>query len=277
MAVAFVAAVAGAVLGVPVSSPAGATAASSPADARVGAVGVGVSGVFAPDGRTPVTDTTSFPASATVLLTFSGGQCTGFMISERTLATAGHCVHTGAGGQWRSNLVAYPGYDGGRAPYGSCRARAAFAASGWTRSSDPGQDYGAVQLDCAIGTATGWYGLGWTTGPVTGACTVSQGYPADRNATQWRSQDAIHAESASVLYHRHDTSSGQDGSPIFTVDPDDWCPTRPKPFPWPDPDPDPWRVFGIHVSGPSGGGPGAVNNIGTRITELAYRNLMSWR
>ncbi|MEO3928899.1 trypsin-like serine protease [Micromonosporaceae bacterium B7E4] len=274
-AVAFAVAVAGSV--VAGSNPAAATPASSPPDTGAAAAGANVGGVFQPDERTPVTDTTSFPGSATVLLTFTGGQCTGFMISERTVATAGHCVHTGAGGQWRSNLIAYPGYAGDRAPYGSCRARAAFAASGWTRGSDPGQDYGAVQLDCAIGNATGWYPLGWTNESVTGACTVSQGYPADRRSTQWRSQDHIRAETASTIYHQHDTSTGQDGSPLYLSEPDDWCPTRPKPIPLPDPDPDPWTVFGIHTSGPYGGGPGAVNNLATRITQAAYRELMSWR
>ncbi|MFF5075003.1 hypothetical protein ACFY2R_28395 [Micromonospora olivasterospora] len=81
---------------------------------------------------------------------------------------------------------------------------------------------------------------------------------------------------ANLVYVQHDATGGQDGSPIFyRPDPEDLCPLPPRP-PWPWP----WAlrtVLGILSSGPSGGGPGAVNNIGTRITRAAYNNLMLWR
>ncbi|WP_434740559.1 trypsin-like serine peptidase [Micromonospora sp. SH-82] len=134
----------------------------------------------AADNRVPVTPTTTFPASATVLLTYPGGQCTGFMISARTVATAGHCLHTGGSrGFWRSNVVAYPGHDGTSAPFGSCRAVRLFVSPGWLGSpahgfpGDPTQDYGAAQLDCTIGNTTGWYGLGYTTQSLAGSCTAT--------------------------------------------------------------------------------------------------------
>ncbi|MFY1670341.1 trypsin-like serine peptidase [Plantactinospora sp. WMMB334] len=250
----------------------------------------GTRAIFGPDTRVPVNPTTTFPASATVLLTFTGGQCTGFMISERTVATAGHCVHTGgSGGSWRPNIVAYPGHDGTAAPFGSCGAARLFAPAGWTGSAnapgggDPAYDYGAVQLSCAIGTRTGWFGLGYPTQRVTGACTTTHGYPADRPG-QWTSRDVVRAEDASLLYVRHPSTGGQDGSPVFyTPDPDDLCPLPPPlVIPCPCPPPPPCvcpilTVLGILAGGPYGTGPGVTNNIATRLTAPAINNFTQWR
>jgi len=251
---------------------AAAEAAAGNGMADAGVTDIGVNAVFGPDNRVLVDPTTVFPASATVLLTFAGGRCTGFMISYRALATAGHCVHTGgSGGSWHTNMIAYPGHNGVTAPYGSCAASALFAPLGWTQSADPRLDYGVVRLNCGIGDATGWFPIGWTSESLTGMCTVSQGYPNDRPG-QWRSVDQIRAESAGNVYHQHDTTGGQNGSPIYQTDPDEWCPTWPKP-----PIPPRGVVLAIHTSGPYGGGPGAVNNVGTRITQAVYNNLMAWR
>lgn len=255
----------------------------------VSAAGPAAAVVFGPDNRVPVSDTTTYPASATVLLTFNGGRCTGFMISERTVATAGHCVHTGgSSGAWRTNIVAYPGHNGTTAPFGSCAATRLFAPQGWTGSynapgtGDPAHDYGAVQLNCAIGNRTGWYDIGYTTQRVTGACTVTHGYPAERPG-QWTSRDSVRAENTNFLYLQHDFTSGQNGSPVFyTPDPDGLCPLPPQlviPCPCPQP---PClcpieAVLGILTSDPFGGGPGLTNNIATRFTQPAINNLAQWR
>lgn len=265
---------------------------ATPAGAVVGAAPIaGIEAIFGPDNRTPVDPTTTFPASATVLLVFPGGQCTGFLISERTVATAGHCVHSGgSSGTWRTGIVAYPGHDGTTAPFGSCGATQLFAPQGWTGRSnapgvgDPAYDYGAVLLNCAIGSRTGWYDIGYTTRSLTGFCTATQGYPAGRPG-QWKSTDLVRAENANLIYVQHDFTIGQDGSPVFyTPDPDDWCPLPPPPLdiPCPCPPPPPCvcpipAVLGILASGPYGSGPGLGNNLVTRITQPAYQNFQQWR
>lgn len=45
------------------------------------------------------------PERAIGLLTFNGGSCTGWLINANTVATAGHCVHQGNGGSFRTNVV----------------------------------------------------------------------------------------------------------------------------------------------------------------------------
>ncbi|WP_245722881.1 trypsin-like serine peptidase [Micromonospora matsumotoense] len=245
---------------------------------------IGTKAIIGPDTRVPVGSTTTFPASTIVRLVFAGGQCTGFMISERTVATAGHCLHSGgSGGTWRTNVVAYPGHDGTTAPFGGCAALRLFVPANWFSGDDAAFDYGAAQLNCAIGARTGWLNLGYPTRSVTGSCTTTQGYPADRPG-QWASDDVVQAEDASFLYVRHPLVSGLTGSPVFyTPDPDDWCPVRPPlviPCPCPPPPscvcPIP-TVLGILTRGPYGSGPGATNNMVTRVTLPIINNFLQWR
>jgi len=252
-----------------------------PGSAGATATDVGIEAIFGPDNRVQVTDTTRYPASAAVLLTFNGGRCTGFMISERTVATAGHCVHTGgSNGTWRTGIVAYPGHNGTTAPFGSCAAVQLFVPQGWTgrantpSGGDPAYDYGAVRLNCAVGNSTGWYDIAYTTQPLTGTCTISHGYPLDRPG-QWVSEDPIRAENNTYLYVRHAFVNGQDGSVVsYRPDPDDPCPTYPPRWPFPSPR---LTALGILTFGPDGIGPGASHNIAIRITQPVFNNLMQWR
>lgn len=261
------------------------TATATPAAAIPTATDVGIQKIFGPDDRVPITDTTTYPASANVLLTFSdGSRCTGFMISQRTVATAGHCVHTGGSyGRWRTDIVAYPAHDGTTAPFGACAGLQLFAPAGWagypTHSSgaDPAYDYGAVRLNCAVGSQTGWHSIPYTTQPLTGSCTVSQGYPRDRSGL-WASADTIRAENSTFLYVQHDLVSGQDGSAVEYRPPPDDPDDGPCPGPRPPICPCPQlTALGILTSGPDGIGPGISNNIAIRITPAVAINLMQWR
>lgn len=232
------------------------------------AADAGVNVIIGPDGRFPVSPTTAFPASATVLVTFAGGRCTGFMIGESTVAVPGHCVHSGgSGGTWRTNVVAYPGHDGMTAPYGSCTARSLHVSQEWTVSpGNPANDYGAVKLNCTVGRTTGWFNLSSVQSPVD-VCTTTHGYPVDRPG-QWASRDYIRNATTTLFYVQHDSVGGQAGSPIFyngTTEPDDWCPTPRKP---PVP---PRTVLGFMTAASAGG-----FNVGIRITPPVLNNLNNW-
>jgi glutamyl endopeptidase len=121
---------------------------------------LGQESILGQDTRTLVSPTTTYPASATVLITFSAGRCTGWLINANTVVTAGHCVHPGGGGSFypTSSYLVYPGRNGTSSPYGSCTARWLASVNGWTLNRNDQYDYGVIKLNCSVGNITGWYG-----------------------------------------------------------------------------------------------------------------------
>ena len=217
--------------------------------------------IIGSDDRVKVAPTTGFPASATVLVTFSEGRCTGWLIGPDTVATAGHCVHSGGPhGHWRHGVVVFPGRSGATSPYGSCTAKRLNAVAAWTDESDDRYDYGAIKLNCDIGLTTGWYGIFWQKGSLTGLPAEINGYPGDRPLTQWQSADEVRVSQALRLFYRNDTIGGMSGSPVWTDHGVD-CPVC---------------AMAVHAYGLYGARPFALNNHGTRITRQVFDNLMAW-
>lgn len=219
----------------------------------------GIESVIGTDQRTQVTNTTTYPYSAIVHITSSIGGCTGWMISERTVATAGHCVHSGgSGGSWASNVTVYPGRDGSSTPYGSCSATNLYSVTGWTQDRDWNYDYGAIRLDCTVGNQTGWIGF-HTAGSFVGTAENISGYAGDKPyGTQWEHADQVRSESSQKIWYQNDTYGGQSGSPVYeTYDSDCGGPC----------------AIGIHAYGSGGGS----YNSGTRINSSVYNNLNSWK
>jgi V8-like Glu-specific endopeptidase len=56
------------------------------------------------------------------------------------VVTAAHCVHSGAGGSYRSGIGFAPGYRDGDFPAGMWLVRSELVAPGWRERSDPGVD-----------------------------------------------------------------------------------------------------------------------------------------
>lgn len=216
--------------------------------------------IFPPDTRTRVDPTTDYPARATVLLTSSAGRCSGWMIGANTVATAGHCVHGGKGGNWLTNVVAYPGRNGPMSPYGSCTARTLYSVNGWTQNGDYRYDYGAVKINCAIGNTTGWYGMFWTTSSLVGLPTIINGYPGDKPLEQWQSTGEVTKTSEFDVLYSNDMINGDSGAPVYynrspTCNP---C------------------AMAINANN-EGTGFFAGSNRGTRIRQAVFNNLITWR
>lgn len=73
--------------------------------------------------------------------------CSGGAVNSgkrRLVLTAGHCVHSGQGGQWMQNLMFEPGYQFGPGPAGIFPAFQAWAQSGWINNSDHHFDYAII-------------------------------------------------------------------------------------------------------------------------------------
>jgi glutamyl endopeptidase len=240
------------------------TEAAAVAKARLEGVSapIGRESVIGADTRIRVNPTTTYPARATVLITFSAGRCTGWLINANTVVTAGHCVHPGNGTTFypASSYRIYPGYTGSAAPYGSCTAKWLASVQGWTKNGDDRFDYGAIKLNCSIGNTTGYFGFFWTSASLTGLPTLINGYPGDKPLTQWRSSDLVRLTQAQRVFYQNDTTGGMSGSPVYYIRAG--CGIC---------------AMAIHAYGTYGSPPFSTNNHGTRITQTVFNNLIAWR
>jgi V8-like Glu-specific endopeptidase len=121
----------------------------------------------------------------------SGSWCSASAIntaSRRVLLTAGHCVHSGSGGDWRSNLVFVPGYNAfnaDHAPVGMFQAFWLRTFGEWTNNSDPNRDIAFVTTwdggDWGGRVVDTVGGHGWVTNGGTDFDVSIFGYPINRD------------------------------------------------------------------------------------------------
>ena len=203
---------------------------------------------------------------ATVLVTFTGGRCTGWLYGKDVVATAGHCVHTGGpGGAWRSNVRVYPGYDNDaavKAPFGSCTAKWLASVKGWVNSSKQTHDYGAIKLNCTVGNATGWFGYFTTTKSITKLPAIITGYPGDKPFEQWLAAHRVNVSDFRHAYYANDTLGGMSGSAV-------WFDRTSCNGPC---------ALAIHAYRFNGTKfPKSKFNYGTRINKYVFNNLSKWK
>lgn len=101
-----------------------------------------------PDPKTIAAVGPLFDGSSTSIHT-----CTAAVVDSpagNVILTAAHCV-TGSG----AGMVFVPGYDDGRAPYGSWVVTGAYAPAGWLRGQDPESDYAFLVVKPLGTNATG--------------------------------------------------------------------------------------------------------------------------
>jgi V8-like Glu-specific endopeptidase len=114
--------------------------------------------------RTTLIDTTAWPARANVKLyqTYPNGQrssCSGSMIGDRFVLTAGHCIWQPSRGGWASAVTVVPGLDETYTPFGSAEAINLVSVTGYTSDGDKSSDFAMITLDRRIGNTVVWYGL----------------------------------------------------------------------------------------------------------------------
>lgn len=216
---------------------------------------VGAESILGADNRYRITDTRAYPARATVRITSSIGQCTGWMIDDDTVATAGHCLHNGS--SWATGVSVAPGQNGSVKPYGSCGSRGLHSVLGWTRDRNWEYDYGVIKLNCTVGNTVGWYGLRWTTASLNGVASITRGYPGDKPAEQWASNGTVRRSDVRKLFYTNDTVGGQSGSPVY-----DYVNGN-----------GPYGIA-VHAYGTNDGG---ATNSGTRITQAVFNNFQNWK
>jgi V8-like Glu-specific endopeptidase len=101
---------------------------------------------------------------------------------KNLIITAGHCVHSGQGGAWHSNIVFAPAYYNGQSGYGLWNWSQARAFNSWINSSDFSHDQAFVTLQQRNGAnlidTVGGNGLVWGNS-TSQAGTRIWGWPAE--------------------------------------------------------------------------------------------------
>jgi V8-like Glu-specific endopeptidase len=226
--------------------------------------------VIGTDGRTQRTDTTSFPWRSIVRLAIkypgstSTFGCTGAMVDNFHVLTAGHCVHDVSNGGYADSITVYPGQNGTALPYNQAIAilDEFKIYTSWTRDQNRGYDMALLTLDRNVGMFLGWMGRAThdtDSSVYRGTLNVS-GYPCDKpSGTQW-----WHANSASGLFgsdlrlaYTMDTFGCQSGAPVWQYI--SASSSR--------------NIVAVHAYGAGGG----TTNSGTRLTSGKLTDIDNWR
>ena len=225
--------------------------------------------VVGTDDRVAINDTTGFPSRAIVQILFNNqfgaeSLCTGTMISEDTVLTAAHCIHSGTiAGASYSNYRVMPGRNKGAAPFGRCGATRTFVLRGWTTAQIPLDaryyDIGAIKLDCDVGQRTGWLGVEALADSGLGVKTTVQGYAADLvpPGRQWVSEDELRVLWELKGFYQNDTYGGTSGAAVTASDRRE-------------------TIIGVHTNGLHGEAPWSTNNAFTRITPERLAIIQGW-
>ena len=168
--------------------------------------------VIKADSRVRVFDTSTYPHSAIVQV---GDFCSGAVIGEHHVLTAGHCLYNPRTGKWdKSAFTVTPGKSGSQRPFGTFRAQKACVPTAWSRRSNDAYDLAILTFERPIGNFTGWFGT-WGNKNAERSKVNIASYPGDKAGDKQWQQYCKSRASSSFLYHQCDTHGGSSGAPVY--------------------------------------------------------------
>lgn len=203
------------------------------------------------DDRVRVTDTTYEPWRRVGFVEPSG--CTGTMIGPRHVLTSAHCVYDIQANQFDLGIKFIPALMGEQRPFGWTSASHVLVKSCFLASGLRECDFAVIVLKEAIGTNTGWFGIGLDCSSKS-VNLETAGYPADKpKGTMWRESCGASRvacdEDPGLVQHNCDMTDGMSGAPL-------WDAAQ--------------NIRAIHRGYIFG------RNIAVYITPFVFDNLMSW-
>ena len=218
--------------------------------------------IIGQDNRVRINPTTSYPwrAICALKITAQNGTKwigTGWLISPRTVITAGHCVYMHDQGGWAKSVEVIPAMNDSSRPYGSGISSAVRSVSGWVQNKNRDNDYGTIILPANYrpGDNTGYFGFSVKNDAYLKAALLNlSGYPGDKGGNQqWFMALKTKSVSSRVITYDIDTMGGQSGAPV-------WVKVG-----------EARSAVGIHTNGHTSG------NSATRIVTAVFNNLQAWK
>ncbi|SFI83641.1 trypsin-like serine peptidase [Thermoflavimicrobium dichotomicum] len=221
-----------------------------------------VPGVIGKDDRTRVTNTKTFPYSATGMIIAQFGRdtftCSGAYIDKNTVLTAAHCLYHPETNQYAKNIRFIPAATADSrgnlvAPYGIAKGIDFSFAKGW-KKANLNYDYGVITTDKSLGKKSGHFGLR-PANTLKGQTVTAVGYPAVKKPfTMWKGSGKVISETSRIMKYYIDTTAGQSGGPVFQYS----------------------KKYGYYALGVISHGIPDEYNAGTKLAPKAYDAVKNW-